>query len=231
MNNYKHIFFDLDHTIWDFDSNSKETLNEIYVELKLKDYGIPSAEKFIEKYIFRNEYLWGEYRKGIISVEELRINRFITALADFNISNKKMAYDISEYYMNICPNKSILLPHATDTLQYLANKYTLHIITNGFHETQIRKITNSAIGHFFDLIVTSDKAGFLKPSKEIFNYSLNAANTCCEESIYIGDHLEVDILGARNAGMDQIYFNRKKMPHNEKITFEINCLSEINGIL
>ena len=231
LKSYKHIFFDLDHTLWDFEKNSQETLRELFAEFELQRLGVPSFDHFFEKYKIRNEFLWKCYREGKISVTDLRLHRFSNTLSDFFISDKKIAFDISHKYMAVCPDKSHLVPNTIDTLQYLQSKYELHIITNGFHEVQMRKIKNCKIGHYFGQVITSESAGCLKPEKKIFEYALALTNAKKDASVYVGDSLEVDILGAKNAGLDQIFFNPRNIPHTEQITYEVQLLTELKNIL
>jgi putative hydrolase of the HAD superfamily len=119
------------------------------------------------------------------------------------------------------------MPYARDVLQELSGRYPLHLITNGFHHVQIRKLRNTDLGHYFGQVITADKAGALKPSRQIFEHALNSVNAAPGDAIYIGDHLEADMLGAKNAGMDQVYFNPGNQHHHAKLTYEVRCLSEL----
>ena len=227
---YKHLFFDLDLTLWDFDKNSNEVLVELFSELNLKEAGITDIEKFIAAYKIHNEQLWDSFRKGLVSKEELRTIRFYKVLQDFGIDNIKLANDISEEYLKKGPYKTHLMPHTIDALEYLSINYKLHIITNGFNEIQLIKLNNCGIRKYFEQIITSDSTGFKKPDKRIFHHSLYKAKAKTKQSIMIGDHLEIDIVGARNAGLDQIYFNPEGKKHNESITYEIKCLKNLMHI-
>ena len=139
--------------------------------------------------------------------------------------------DIGEDYIEVCPRKDRLFPYALEILDYLKQKYTLHIITNGFDKTQHIKLEHSNLTPYFNQIITSEKTGFKKPNPKIFEHALDLANAKDIESIYIGDNLVVDILACQNAGIDGIYFNPEKKSHNEKISFEVSCLSQIKEIL
>ncbi len=231
MNNYKHIFFDLDHTLWDFDRNSRETLEELFEAYSLKNYGIHVFEDFVETYKKVNDQKWDEYRKGNISKENLRATRFHDTLMRFEINHPELAAEIDREYIQRSPHKTNLFPHALEVLAYLAEKYTLHIITNGFTEVQDIKITKSGLLPFFTYRITSEEAGANKPDPVIFRHALKMAGAKRTESIMVGDNLEVDIIGARRVGLDQVYFNPDRKPHREKVTFEISKLSELHGIL
>jgi putative hydrolase of the HAD superfamily len=228
--NYKHLFFDLDLTLWDFERNSTEAIHELFEELNIVNLYNISPEVFIPVYRHYNDILWEKYRLGKVEKEQLRVQRFSQTLEHFGIDDLKLASQIGDGYIEKSPKKTYLFPHALEVLQYLSEKYKLHIITNGFQEVQFIKLENSGIGKFFDQVITSESAGCKKPDRKIFHYSLYRAKAKTKQSIMIGDHLDIDIVGARNAGMDQIYFNPKKLVHKEQITFEIDCLSKLKEI-
>jgi putative hydrolase of the HAD superfamily len=228
--NYKHLFFDLDLTLWDFERNSTEAIHELFEELNIVNLYNISPEVFIPVYRHYNDILWEKYRLGKVEKEQLRVQRFSQTLEHFGIDDLKLANQIGDGYIEKSPKKTYLFPHALEVLQYLSEKYKLHIITNGFQEVQFIKLENSGIGKFFDQVITSESAGCKKPDRKIFHYSLYRAKAKTKQSIMIGDHLDIDIVGARNAGMDQIYFNPKKLVHKEQITFEIDCLSKLKEI-
>ena len=227
----KHIFLDLDRTLWDFDANSHETLLELCPTYNLSERGIENYEEFIRNYKINNEKLWDLYRVDKISQIDLRKERFNKTLSDYGINNPKLAEKIDKDYMEICPKKNRLYPYTLEVLDYLKEKYTLHIITNGFDKTQHIKLKYSKLKPYFNQIITSEKSGVKKPNPAIFEHALNLANATKDESIYIGDNLVVDILGCQNFGIDGMYFNPNKKEHSEKVTFEISCLSQIKEIL
>lgn len=228
---YRNIFFDLDRTLWDFDRNSKETLQEIFISQKLKEIGIPSFEKFHIAYLEINAGYWENYRTGNIDKETLRFIRFYDTLTRFGIDDRDMAIKIGNDYIEHSPRKTSLIPHALNVLSYLREKYRLHIITNGFEEVQHVKMQSSGIAHFFEHTITSEKAGHKKPAPEIFRYSLKQTGAKRKDSLMIGDHLEIDCIGARKTGLDQVFYNPNKEAHNEKITFEIASLDQLREFL
>jgi len=227
----KHIFFDLDRTLWDFEANSHETLLELCSYHNLADKGIEDYEAFIKSYKAHNETLWDLYRVDKISQKGLRRERFERALVDYNIEDAELAARIGEDYVAICPKKNKLFPHTIDVLKYLSKKYKLHIITNGFHEVQHIKLQHAGLTSYFDKIITSEQVGVKKPNPKIFKYALQEANASAEESIMIGDDLEVDVLGAEQMGIQGIYFNPNKIKHNTDIVHEIFCLIELKALL
>ena len=231
MKKYKHIFFDLDRTIWDFDKNSLETFKEIYDKYKLKDKGINTFENFHKTYRQHNLRLWDLYRKGELKKEVLSVERFVLTLKDFGIEDRELAKKIAAEYINISPLKTNLFPHTRKMLNYLKDKYYLHIITNGFEEVQFKKIEANDLKKYFTEIITSEEAGCKKPDKNIFLYSLLKTNAVPEESLMIGDDISVDIQGAKTVGMDQVFFNFDNLSHSEEITYEINSMEEISKIL
>lgn len=163
MNEVRHIFFDLDRTLWDFERNSAETLRELFDELKLAETGILDPDLFIETYICKNDICWEMYRLNQISKAELRNLRFQMALQHFGVKHDELAKRLGDEYVNRSPLKTALFPNTLETLKYLSEKYTLHIITNGFDEVQYIKMEASGIHSFFKHITTSEKAGHKKP--------------------------------------------------------------------
>jgi putative hydrolase of the HAD superfamily len=228
--NYHHIFFDLDLTLWDFNKNSKEVLTELFSELKITEKHSLDFDEFHRVYLQVNEQLWNEYRKNNVSKEELRNKRFKETFKSFNVSDSEIEQAMSEEYIKRSPFKKHLFPYAKEVLEYLSGKYQLHIITNGFEEVQHIKLESCEIKHYFKNIITSESAGHKKPHPGIFHYSLYRAKSKPGKSIMVGDHLEIDILGAKNAGLDQVFFNPENIPHKEKVTYEINCLSKLKAI-
>ena len=227
---YKNVFFDLDRTLWDFETNSKQTINDLFLKYNLNNK-IDSFENFYKTYEKVNEKYWDLYRKGKISKQYLRTNRFYSTLKYFNIDDFKLSDKFGLDYIKISPKQTNLFPNTIEILEYLQNKYNLYIITNGFKEVQFVKLKNTNLYKYFKKVFTSEMIGVQKPNSKFFEYSIKHTNSKKDESIVVGDDLNVDIIGARNFGLDQIYFNPKAKKHNEKITFEINNLIEIKDIL
>lgn len=232
MSKYKHIFFDLDHTLWDFETNSIKALQQIFEVEQLLEKGIPSFDRFHHKYKPINDRYWAKYHNGFATKEQVRLNRFLDTLAFFNIKDADLAERMAAQYVDISPKMTALFPDAMEVLQYLQQKkYALHLITNGFAEVQWIKIEHSGLKPFFEHIIISEEVGTQKPAKEIFELAVTRANTTMAESLMIGDNLNTDIIGAKNAGMDQVYFNVKKDPVREQVTYVISTLSELKSIL
>lgn len=228
---YKTVFFDLDHTLWDFEKNSKITLQELYDSHFLESKGVTSFSTFYETFVFVNGDLWDQYDKGLITSEVIRAERFKRILANFEVENAALVEVLSYEYLFSCPRKSHLLPDAVETLDYLKGRYSLSVITNGFDEIQQIKLSSSNLSHYFDHIVTSQKAGYKKPAREIFDYALELHLHKAHEAIMIGDNLLTDIAGAKNAAIDTVFFNPTKLEHQEEITHEVTVLSELARIL
>jgi putative hydrolase of the HAD superfamily len=231
MPSYEHLFFDLDHTLWDFETNSAETLRELFVHYNLAEKGIPSAEAFIQEYRLYNERMWDLYRRNLVDKGTLRSKRFLLALEHFGIKDRKLAHAIEHDYVSHAPFKTNLMPDTLEVLSYLKQRYVLHIITNGFSEIQFIKIKQSSLADFFSEVITSETAGVRKPNPYIFRYAMRKGEAEPHNSIMIGDSLEADIIGARSVGMDQIFYNPAQKPHNETVTYEIRELKELKGIL
>ncbi|MBP6732611.1 MAG: YjjG family noncanonical pyrimidine nucleotidase [Chitinophagales bacterium] len=231
MKVYKHIFFDLDHTLWDFDTNSKKALQQIFDEQKLSTRGIPSFENFHNRYVPINDRYWAKFHNQIVSKEKLRLGRFHDTLKEFGLDDEALADVMATAYLDISPMMTELFVDTIDVLTYLQAKYKLHLITNGFAEPQWKKVENSGLKPFFEHIIISEEVGTQKPDKKIFEIAMERAGTHKDECIMIGDNYNTDIVGARNAGLDQIYFNPKKPHKREPATYEISALLELKGIL
>lgn len=232
-NKYKHIFFDLDHTLWDFERNSSEALQEMYLHFELDNLSENlNFTTFLETFHRINYQLWAKYDRNEIDQLELRYSRFKLVLGEFGIPEKNIPFkELAESYLELMPQKPHLMPFAKEVLDYLRSKYQMHILTNGFAEIQSIKMNAAQIHHYFDHIITSANSGHKKPSKQIFEYALQLAQAHRHESIMIGDNLQTDIEGAKNAQIDHIFFNTTKAPHQSEIQIEITCLSELKELL
>lgn len=229
---YKHLFFDLDHTLWDFDTNAKHALTDIYNEFEMHKLLPVPFHEFYKKYLHHNEILWSRYHKGFISADDLKWKRMWRTLLDFKIGDEVLAKNLSSRFLDILPTKKEVFPHAIEILQYLTHKeYTLHLITNGFEKTQWRKLDSSGMNHFFTHMITSETSNSLKPKKEIFEYALYKANATLAESLMIGDNLEADIQGAINIGMDSVYVNHITAGPSLLPTYTITHLRQLESIL
>jgi len=228
---YRHLFFDLDHTLWDFEENARVTLRELYDTLQLEQRGIHDFDLFHKNYMAHNEKLWERYRNGYIKQEELRVKRMRLALLDFKIADDELSRAMSVQFLDMLPTRTILFPGTKEILTYLAGKgYTLHLITNGFEKTQHSKLKHSGLDSFFKEVITSEGSNSLKPNKEIFEYALRKSRAQLHESIMIGDTPEVDILGAKNAGMDQVFVNHLRISIEEQPTYIVHSLKELEAI-
>lgn len=224
---YKHLFFDLDRTLWDFDSSARQTFEYLFQHYNLEKYGIASVVEFTEVYHKHNEHFWDLYRKGEMTKEVLRGIRFVATLLSFNIDNQKLADHLTEDYLYHSPRNVFLFPNTHDSLEYLSKKVDLHLITNGFEEVQKIKLDSSDLRKYFKTIVTSEEAGVKKPDSRIFEFAMQRAGALAIESLMVGDDLEVDIEGARQVGIDQVFFNPERVKHDGRSTFEIFDLSEL----
>ena len=223
----KHIFFDLDHTIWDFDRNAEETLNELYHTYKLDTLGLKSCADFINTYTENNHQLWADYHLGKITKDFLRSERFSKTFIQMGNHPDVVPHQFEEDYVNISPTKTNLFEGAENVLSYLQQKYTLHIISNGFKETTLTKMDLSNLNLYFENVIISEDVGVNKPNPIIFEYALDKAKALKEESIMIGDSLEADIYGALNFGMEAIFFNPLQKEKPEDVKQEIVHLEEL----
>jgi putative hydrolase of the HAD superfamily len=229
---YKDLFFDLDHTIWDFELNSKETLWDLHLKYELEAKGINNFDEFYSIYSVHNHKLWDRYSKGFIKQEELRWKRIYLSLLDYKIADEALSKEMSVDYLTILPDKKNLFPYTIEILEYLKSKdYSMHLITNGFESVQFKKIKNSNLADYFTEVITSEASNSLKPNKEIFEYALKVSNANVETSIMIGDNEDADIQGAINVGMDSIFVNHLQIQPTVPATHTITHLKELENIL
>lgn len=226
---YNCLLFDLDRTLWDYKSNSEQTLFELLN--KYTPELMPELKNFLQVYYEINETLWEHYRDGKLTKEILMVKRFQDAFDKFNINSSPFVESLAEDYIIESPKKTMLYPNTIETLTYLnKKKYRLILLTNGFLEVQEVKIKESEIEPFFEQMITSEEAGFQKPDPKIFDYALRKIGAIKSECIMIGDDPYNDIYGARNFGIDTVYANLEKITHQDTPTFEINNLIELKEI-
>ncbi|MCX2485185.1 YjjG family noncanonical pyrimidine nucleotidase [Pedobacter sp. MR2016-24] len=223
----KDIFFDLDHTIWDFDKNAQETLTELYNEYALHTLGLSSCETFIDTYTENNQLLWAEYHMGRITKEKLRSERFSKTFIQLGVAPESVPHAFEEDYVRISPTKRNLFAGSEKVLSYLQKKYTLHIISNGFKETTLTKMDLCNLNPYFSNVIISEDVGVNKPDQAIFAYALQKAGALKHESIMIGDSLEADIRGAQDFGMKAIFFNPLNKDKPADVEWQIQNLEEL----
>ena len=229
---YKTIFLDLDDTLVDTYKNAHEAIDDIYLEYAIDKY-IPNKQDFIKKYELINNHLWELYEDGKIDKEELKRERFTQTLKDDMDLDKKLGLEINNRFMMLVSSKSNVIEEAIDILEYLEPKYQLNILSNGFTEVQEKKMNGAKINQYFDHIILSDHIGKNKPHPDLFAHALKIANADQDRTIMIGDNIKTDILGAKNSGIDQIWFNPKNSEDTNRIspTYTIAKLSELKNIL
>jgi putative hydrolase of the HAD superfamily len=229
--NTKHLFFDLDRTLWDFEKNSEIALNHLFDELELNQ-NILNFQTFHQLYKENNSLLWKQYGAGTLKKEVLRDERFRLTLEQLNVLDPNIVKRMSDGYVDLSPKQTALFPNAIETLQELQLEgFNMHIITNGFKEVQHIKLEKSGLTDFFDIIVCSEDVGKNKPSPDIFHHSLKHANAKPSDSVMIGDDFEVDILGALNIGMKGIHFDPKNQHTSADDTLRIRQLNELPGMM
>ncbi len=234
MKKYRHVLFDLDRTLWDFEINNKATLNEVFDRFHLKKKCNCSFETFFEIYNIVNNSLWENYRCGKLTKEILLTKRFVVVLEHFNVVDASDAISISDYYLAESPRKKQLLPYAKELLEYLvAQNYSMHIVTNGFKDIQHTKLNISEIRQYFENVFTSEVIGFPKPDKRFFEFVLRSLMCSHEDCIMIGDDFKNDILGACSMHIDAIFvnFESHKVESTNHCLKEVFSLKEIEKIL
>lgn len=220
LKNISHVFFDLDHTLWDFDKNSGLTFHKVF---ELNDIEI-NLNEFLEVYEPINLNYWKLYREEKIDKTSLRYKRLSDTFEILNFKAKSRVINkLSEDYIDYLSSFNHLFDGTIEILDYLSPKYELHIITNGFKEAQQAKLNNSNINHYFKTITNSEMVGVKKPNPKIFNHALSFAKANIEQSVMIGDNLEADVIGAIDIGLDAICFNY----HKEKLTNGIKFVDNL----
>ena len=230
---YQHLFFDLDHTLWDFQTNSREALAEIYAEWNLELKLRAPFKIFLQQYEKNNAELWDKYRSGKITKAFLRTERFRCTLAQWGNNDQQLARTLERVYLEKAPFKKNLMIGARELLDHLAGNYQLHILTNGFQEIQHHKLRETQLNSYFDQVITSDEIQAQKPEAKAFVEALRRAGGTRKNSLMIGDNWYADILGARGAGIDQVFYNvsRTVYPGRYQPTLEIAELLDLRKYL
>lgn len=231
MKTYQHLFFDLDHTLWDYDRNVTESLTELYHLYELVNLGIPTFEAFFQSFHQVNFQLWDWYNVGKIDKHNLRKERFPRIFTHAGGKAEAIPQEFEEDFMNRTSSKPHVFPHSKEILTYLKANYRIHVITNGFNESQARKLKSSGLDGFFELVVTSETTGHKKPDPRIFQYAMEQLSTKPENCLMIGDNPDSDILGAQRAEIDQVFFNPEGREIAIKPTYEIRHLRELEDLL
>jgi putative hydrolase of the HAD superfamily len=226
---YKHLFFDLDRTLWDWNANSQIALRNLY-QRYLTNSGY-SFEEFESHYNRHNDRMWALFRENKIKKEDFRVQRFFLSLNEIDIDSQELAEKISKEFMDESPRGKLLMPNAIEILDYLQPRYHLHILSNGFRDIQNVKMSGSGLISYFKRIITSESCGYLKPDKRIFHYALSCTNCRKEDALMIGDEIDADIIGAQNFGIDQVFYNPESINHSFSPTFEINNLQQLKKFL
>ena len=228
MDNIKHVFFDLDHTLWDFDKNAKLSFEQIFKEQKIA----VALDDFLEVYTPINFEYWKLYREEKVNKATLRYRRLKDTFdaLDYTI-NDDLINVLSEDFIKFLPNYNHLIEGTIDVLDYLSEKYQLHIITNGFKEVQNLKLEKSNIKKYFKIVITSESVGVKKPNPKIFEYALAQVSAQPQDCIMIGDNIEADILGAFNAGILPIHLELNKNGNTKNAFAQINALKELKQYL
>lgn len=230
MKSYKNIFFDLDRTLWDFDTNALQTFKEIYESYELFKH-FSNFTEFYDSYKAINDKLWEKYRNCEISKEELSWKRFYDTLKTKGICDEEMSRAMSFDYINKGPEKTALFPDTIQILEYLQSKYSLYIVTNGFKEVQYKKMSNCKLESFFKKIFVSEEVGYNKPDKRFFEHVLKQTKATAKDSLIIGDDLKVDIEGAKNCMIDSVWLNTNNSDISDLPNYIISELQELKSIL
>ena len=223
LSRFSHIFFDLDHTLWDFETNSRQTISEA-----IEHFGLEvNPKNFIPVYERLNEHYWGLYREGKIEKAELRIIRFSKTFEKFDINDEVLTEDFCSFYIEEGPKKKTLFPNAIEVLDSLKETHEMHLISNGFKEVQSVKLAHSGLDKYFEKPIISEDVGVKKPHPDIFHFAMSSTGSEPDSSMMVGDNMEADIKGAHAVGMTTVHFNPHNHRHNFKPHHVINDLKEI----
>lgn len=224
---YTHLFFDLDHTLWDFDTNARETLSELYHSFGLKQHGLESEVHFIDGFFAVNGQLWDAHSKGQLDKARLRAERFGRVFTHLGLDAATAPAILGEEYIRRCCRKANLLPYARELLESLHGRYKLCILTNGFGDSQQHKLEASGILAYFDAVFTADSFACQKPDPAFFTQAMAELSVKPQQCLMIGDNLKTDIMGAQAAGIDHVYYNPNKRPYAMQVQCDISCLSSL----
>lgn len=226
-----HLFFDLDHTLWDFEANKNAVLGLLWAEYFPEKTAL--FPEFLEAFDRHNEALWDGFRKGTVLREDLRWKRFARALLELRLPDDRLSEKLSDRFLELLPQQATLLPFAKELLHYCqSQRYPMAIITNGFDTTQRQKLRAAGIDGYFTEVFSSENCGRPKPHRAIFEMAQKASGAPqASDCLMIGDSLEADILGAQAAGWKTVYYNPLRATHDAKPCYEIGCLSELKGVL
>lgn len=226
------VFFDLDHTLWDFEANSRDALSELFFLYNLKAVGVVDEARFISRYEVHNAECWELHRNGFMHRDLLRVERFSRTLLEFGIEEHHLAETLAEAYVRISPSKTRLMPGSIEVLDYIRERgHRLHILTNGFREVQHQKLLGSGLRPFFEGIFTSEELGFGKPHPEAFLRSLAEVKAHPSSAWMIGDNMEADILGAEQVGLTTVLYHPADRPKPTAPHHTITHLLDLKHLL
>ena len=232
MKNIRHIFFDLDNTLWDHRKNAKLTLEKLFEKYQIQEKFQIKFEDFHTKYDKINEHLWELIRDEKIDKEYLRKHRFYDTFLNFDVDDFELAQIFEHQFLDEIIAYNELIKGSIEILEYLKSKnYTIHIISNGFHEVTHRKIDGSGIRKYVDTVTSADDVNVRKPNARIFKYALNQAKATKPESLLIGDDWIADVKGAQNFGIEVFFFDVLKENIFEEGLIVIQKLEEIKNYL
>jgi putative hydrolase of the HAD superfamily len=226
----QHLFFDLDHTLWDYDHNSAQALDGLYDDFQLAGLGLSPREKFQDAFRRANLKVWELFDENQVNRHSLRHKRMELVFEAFGLPYFVLE-NFNERYYELCSQGKKVVEGAPEILDQLSSRYNLHIITNGFEDALQNKLNGSGLGRFFQTITSSEKAGFKKPDAEYFSFALSSAKAVRENSLVIGDGLRTDVAGALGSRLPVIWFNPEKKPHPYPELIEIQSLFELPALL
>lgn len=228
---YKHIFFDLDHTLWDYDTNASAALFELYDHYNFGRLNAFSKPELVATFLEVNDQLWDLYNQHRIGRGDIRKRRFPQIFQKLRVDIEHLPENLEKEYIALAPTKPAVFPDAFEVLEYLSGKYKLHLITNGFNDIQQQKLRHSQLEKFFGHVITSESSKARKPNRRIFEVAFELTGATVFDSIMIGDNIDADIGGAKGIEMDHVWFNPKMIATNVAVQHEISNLLQLKSIL
>ena len=230
---YKDLFIDFDDTLYDTYGNAVIALRETFDAFHLERW-FPDPQVFYDAYWAANIDLWTRYSRGEITRDFLIVERFRRPLSTGNglAVTDDLCLEMSDVFLDYCSSKPGVVEGAHSLMDYLRQRgYRMHMTSNGFHEVQYKKLAACGLRDYFDTIILSEDAGVNKPSPQYFDYALKVSGASRETTLMIGDNLNTDIVGAHNAGLDTILFNRWGVEPTDVPTHTVTRLLDIKDIL
>lgn len=226
MKNYKHLIFDLDNTLLDFNDTEEQALKSVF-----KEFNVPETIESFDTYKTINKGLWSSLEKGMISREDIFNNRFALFFNEYSL--KVDGVKAEQLYRNFLNEGCKTIKNADLLLSKLKKKdYRIYAGTNGMGITQRKRLLDSQLLPYFDELFISEEIGYEKPDAQFFDTIFDSLQITDKDScLMIGDSLSSDILGAQNARIDSVLYTPEENLVSSTATYTVNDLMRIYSLL